>query len=168
MTVFAHGGVLIHAEDPCMRKAELQRLLHLLRADAGVPHQAAAAMGAGLRHLGAVAAVVAHQPAVGGVEFQTDGAMGTFQRLVTAHAGRRGGIAPPVHKENTLLPAVEVLHQLLTQLLAQCLSSHCPLPQIQNGDVGQRCTAIAVGQLGKQVFPFFGTVRRFDAGGGGG
>ena len=38
--------------------------------------------------------------------------MRAFQRLVAAHAGGGGGIAPPVHKKDALFPPLQILQKL--------------------------------------------------------
>ena len=111
LLVSAGGGVRVHPQylHPGKQPAEL--LLHLLGAGAHMLHDAAALVAGLLRPLG-MAAVVAHEAAVGAVVGHGDAAAGTLRHRAALPAHQHPAAAPAVEKENALLPPPDILLQL--------------------------------------------------------
>ena len=81
----AGSGVGVHPENGGIGEPLVQLLLHLLGPGAHVLHDAAAD-GAGIAGALGVAAVVTHEPPVGGVIRQRHAAPGTFRHIAALAA----------------------------------------------------------------------------------
>ena len=103
MALGGGDGVGVHPQDLPPRKGGVELLLHLLGAVAEEVQRPAAG-GAGVGQRLGVAAVVAHEPTVGRVVGQVDGAAGARGHLAALAAGDHAAGPPAVEEENTLLP----------------------------------------------------------------
>ena len=100
-------GVGVHPQNGGIGEQLPQLLLHPLSAEADMS-QMGAALRACLRRLFRIAAVVAHQPPVGAVVRQIHAAPGAFGDVGTLRAQQLAAAAPPVQKQDALLPGVQI------------------------------------------------------------
>ena len=107
----ALGGVCVHPQHLRTWEQIVELLLHLLSAGAHVLHDAAAD-GAGVAGSLRVAAVVAHQPPIGGVIRQRHAAAGTLRHMAALPAQQIPAAAPAVQQQDALLSPPQVFLQL--------------------------------------------------------
>ena len=110
-------GVCIHPQDRELRPEAVQLLLQALGAEADLLQMSGTA-GANRRYGDAVAAIVAHQPPVGAVIRQPDGAVRALWDKAAVDAQQHRAAAPAIEKEDALLSPVQVFLQLLLQQTA--------------------------------------------------
>ena len=96
-----------------------------------------------LKPLG-ITAVMAHKVTVHLVVSEGDTAIGAFNRFSAVNADAKGGIAPPVDKDDGLFTLVEILEKCFRKLVAQrrkivVLLLH---PHIHDTDVRQSSRSV--------------------------
>ena len=154
-------GIRVHPQDLRSGKQCLQLLLHLLGANSHVL-EGPAAVGAGLRGLFRVAAVMAHQPSVGGVIRQIDAAAGTLGHVAAVGTEQLAAVAPPVQKQYALLAGVNVRLQFPGQIPADGAGTAVPQfpAHIHQQHLGQVFLVVASAKAGKRIAALPGVVGR--------
>ena len=157
-----HGyGVRVHPQQRRAREQGAQLLLHPLGAHANVL-ELPAAFGADLRRFFGIAAVVAHQPSVGAVVGKVYAATRAFGDVGALGTQQLAAAAPPVQKQDALLPGVQIFLQFLVERAADDAVPPLQqlLPQIGQNDPGQRLLVIAPPQQRLLIIALFRPVRR--------
>ena len=142
------GGVRVQPQDLRPGKQLPQLLLHLLSAAAHVL-QKTSAHRTPLRRALRVAAVVAHEPPVGGVIRQGYAAPGALGDLPALSAKEHAAATPAVEEQNALLAPVQVLRQLPPQHRADgaAVAIADLLAQVGDDHLRQRTAVVALRQL---------------------
>ena len=167
MGVGGGDGIRIHAEDLDPGKQCLQFLLDPLGPHTDEVQPAAA--GRTRRRKGLrIAAVMAHQPSVGGVVGQPHRASWALRDLSAFPAGDHAAAAPAVQEQDALLPTFQVAGQLPAQLRTD--GGAVPRPQlplhIHNADLRHGLLVEALAQGKQTVAPLPGLVHGLHRRGG--
>ena len=165
----SHGyGVRVHPQQRRAREDPMQLLLHPLGANADVL-ELSAAFGTDLRRFFGIAAVVAHQPSIGGMIGHGHAAPGTLGNIAALSALQVSAAAPAVQKQNTLLPGRQIFLQFLIERPADDAVPPLPqlLPQIRYDDLRQRLPVVALPQQRLLIVALFRPVRRLHRRGSG-
>ena len=110
----AADRIRVHPQDAGLRKQLPQLLLYLLRARSDVLHHTAALRTDVSGPLG-MAAVMAHQPPVGGMVGHRHAAPGTFRHIAAFAAQHIAAAAPAVQKQDALLTAGKIFLNFLPE-----------------------------------------------------
>ena len=162
------GGVGVHPQDARLREQLPQLLLHLLGACADALHPAAA-FGAGFLHRLGMAAVMAHEPPVGGMIGHGHAAPGALGHIAALSAQEVPAAAPAVQKEDALLSGGQIPFQFLPQRGADKagISGQHLLPHIRDQHLGQGAFVVAPPQQRLLIGPLLRRPGGFHRGGGG-
>ena len=144
--VFIHGGIRIHPKHPRGWEQFAKFFLQFLGPNALIPKiPPAAYRAAGIRRTG-VAAVVAHQPAIGRVIGHGNAAVRAGCRRIAAGADDPGMISTPVQKQNGLFVIAKIFFHFGQQRPAQLgiVPIAQLLPHIHNFHIRQQRAAEAL------------------------
>ena len=160
-------GIGIHSGDLHVREELVQLLLGFLSAGADGLQRAAALGTAGRRRLG-MAAIVAHEPGIGGVVGQPHRTAGTFGGLPAVHADQRAAVSPSVQEEDGLFALFPGVQDRLPQGdgIGQVVAQLQLLPHVHNGHLGKLPPAVAGAKPVQAIGPGFGPVHGLHRGGG--
>ena len=160
-------GVRIHPQHRRPGKKRLQLLLDLLRAHANEIQFSAAVRAGGRQGLG-VAAVVAHQPAVGRMVGQLDRTAGALRHRSTLPTGHHAAGPPAVEEQDGLLPPDQGVLQGLLKGAADGPSVSRPqlLLHVHHLHLGQGPAVEALLQCEQPTPPGLGAVHGLHRGGG--